>query len=945
MKPRMHLPPNTRRVSRRHVSIAILLLALPTESYAANKFWDNTLGGTFSTSSNWRSCGFFCNRVPDSSDIANFGISDPSSLFQFVYTVNFSANATNQALVVQDDLVTFDLNGHIYTTTENNQIGTQPGRSGELTITDGTWNFATNATRLVDIGAGANASGVLTVSTGGQISGSSAILRPNIDVGEGGAGFLTVSNGGDILANITTVGFESSGTATVTGAGSTLMNVHGVNVGHLVSGTMTISAGGLVQNTDGSIGNSSGITGTVSVADFNSRWINTGLLWIADGAGSIGQLSITNGGRVDDTDAVIGNGNGSTGTVTVGDQIPGIFGSQWINSATLTVGGGGIISQNAGNGTLNIRTNGHVQNTDAFVARTPGSIGQVNLNSPAAQWLNTGNLTIAQRGKGNVHITAGAIQNVNGTIGDESSSTGTVIVEGADSIWFNTGQLYVGDAGMGTLLIESGGSVSSTIASYLAFQPGSTGTAVVRGAGSRWNPSYLAVGWAGSGSLTIEDGGRISFGESAIGLATGSTGTVLVTGAGSGWNNNGDIYIGDGGNGSLSIEAGATASDHDGIIGDVQGVTGAVIVKGPGSSWTNSNLTEVGFSGTATLSIEAGGHVSGNNGTIGSFTGGNGTATVAGADSTWTMTGRLEIGGSFNMPGGIGTLNINPGGTVSAAQSTTIFSDGHLHLAGGTLDTASVSFQGGGAFNWTSGTLHVGTYNGNLTNQGGTLAPGHSAGSTTIVGNYTQQTGSTMEIEIGGPGQGTQYDFVNVTGNALIDGKLKLLIISGFTPTPSQVFVIFDSNSLLGVFENAGNGQRLATTDGGASFLVHYGVGSTFDSSQVVLTDFLAVALTGDYNQNGTVDAADYVVWRKNNGTTHTLPNDPFGGTIGQAQYNNWRAHFGQTAGRGAGITGSPSAASRAPTTDSAVPEPASLFLTIIVLSGLAIQLEQRRRR
>ena len=45
----------------------------------------------------------------------------------------------------------------------------------------------------------------------------------------------------------------------------------------------------------------------------------------------------------------------------------------------------------------------------------------------------------------------------------------------------------------------------------------------------------------------------------------------------------------------------------------------------------------------------------------------------------------------------------------------------------------------------------------------------------------------------------------------------------------------------------------------------------------------------GDYNQNGTVDAADYVVWRNGVGTTYT-----------QGDYDVWRAHFGQTAGSGA---------------------------------------------
>src|SRR5262249_29113600 len=61
-----------------------------------------------------------------------------------------------------------------------------------------------------------------------------------------------------------------------------------------------------------------------------------------------------------------------------------------------------------------------------------------------------------------------------------------------------------------------------------------------------------------------------------------------------------------------------------------------------------------------------------------------------------------------------------------------------------------------------------------------------------------------------------------------------------------------------------------------------------------------ASGLAGDYNADGKVEAADYVVWRKYPGTTAALPNDPHGGTIGALQFNTWRAHFGQTAGTGA---------------------------------------------
>jgi hypothetical protein len=44
--------------------------------------------------------------------------------------------------------------------------------------------------------------------------------------------------------------------------------------------------------------------------------------------------------------------------------------------------------------------------------------------------------------------------------------------------------------------------------------------------------------------------------------------------------------------------------------------------------------------------------------------------------------------------------------------------------------------------------------------------------------------------------------------------------------------------------------------------------------------------LVGDYNQNGAVDAADYVVWRSGQGTTYT-----------QTDYDVWRTHFGQSSG------------------------------------------------
>jgi hypothetical protein len=62
-------------------------------------------------------------------------------------------------------------------------------------------------------------------------------------------------------------------------------------------------------------------------------------------------------------------------------------------------------------------------------------------------------------------------------------------------------------------------------------------------------------------------------------------------------------------------------------------------------------------------------------------------------------------------------------------------------------------------------------------------------------------------------------------------------------------------------------------------------------------------SLPGDYNGNGRVDAADYVLWRKNPGA--------FGGD--PAGYNTWRTNFGRTSGSGSGAA-------------AAAPEPVTLW-------------------
>jgi hypothetical protein len=87
-------------------------------------------------------------------------------------------------------------------------------------------------------------------------------------------------------------------------------------------------------------------------------------------------------------------------------------------------------------------------------------------------------------------------------------------------------------------------------------------------------------------------------------------------------------------------------------------------------------------------------------------------------------------------------------------------------------------------------------------------------------------------------------------------------------------------------------------------------------------------ALPGDYNDDGLVNAADYVVWRNNEGTAFEMPNrnPSLMGDIGQADYDFWVANFGNVSGSDSSI---PYSAFRNPKS-SAVPEPASALLAAI---------------
>jgi hypothetical protein len=224
-----------------------------------------------------------------------------------------------------------------------------------------------------------------------------------------------------------------------------------------------------------------------------------------------------------------------------------------------------------------------------------------------------------------------------------------------------------------------------------------------------------------------------------------------------------------------------------------------------------------------------------------------------------------------------------------------------LHLTSGVTLTAT-----NGASILANGILSGdGTLAGDVTNAG-TITPGNAlgAGAIHVAGNFSQDAAGTLSIAIGSP---TVVPKLDVTGDIALGGKL----IAGFVdhdgdgniydPVLGDSFDVLDWSGTLG---GAFNSLQLPALDPDLMWNV----------SQLHTTGVFSVALAGDFNLDGAVDAADYVYWRKTGGPL--------------SDYITWRTNFGRSFSGGGSNANSPAA-----------PEPvAVVLLSIAAALGTAVR-------
>jgi outer membrane autotransporter protein len=195
-------------------------------------------------------------------------------------------------------------------------------------------------------------------------------------------------------------------------------------------------------------------------------------------------------------------------------------------------------------------------------------------------------------------------------------------------------------------------------------------------------------------------------------------------------------------------------------------------------------------------------------------------------------------------------------------------------------------------------------------------------GTLTINGNLTLTAAAKFNIDL----TDTVSDKLVVNGDVTL-GTSATLNLPSFTPASVHSYTLIDNlgaNAISGAFSNYAEGATV--TLGSANYTLTYAGGTGND---LVLEAPGGGGVPGDYNNNGTVDASDYVLWRKGGPLTNEIDNP---GVVNAQDYVEWRARFGNSMG-----SGSSSLASSA-----AVPEPITAVLALFALAG---SLAVRRHR
>jgi hypothetical protein len=306
--------------------------------------------------------------------------------------------------------------------------------------------------------------------------------------------------------------------------------------------------------------------------------------------------------------------------------------------------------------------------------------------------------------------------------------------------------------------------------------------------------------------------------------------------------------------GGLAVDAGVTLE----IVGETDApaslaVThsldnhGSIVLTGGDS--LRPAVAELSVTGTlsngfgATITMSIGTHRIGGPRFLNARLANGGTINI---DSETTLTGSVENFGAINVQGanlrvhltGSGTTFNNVIGPITVASGRSLAVDGGDFVTGGrVMLSRGGSFLVDGSYSQrNNGGLGARTdLNGGVLTVGGLMdiragklaGPGVINGNVnmgdfaeldvggdgfpgvlTINGDYTQSNLATMVIRIANTTPGLGYDQLNISGQATLDGTLRVVLVAGFDPRSGDSFTILTFGSRTGTMDVTGDGPR-----------------------------------------------------------------------------------------------------------------------------------------
>ena len=585
-------------------------------------------------------------------------------------------------------------------------------------------------------------------------SGQSVVVQSGI----GGANAtLTAATGFTNSGDITLDSTQNPRKVTLNVSSGTLTNaaVGVINVNTGAGGERTISAhllnNGVVNLKVGTVFfRSTGVytnNGTINIPSLSSLTISglsqvfnqeAGTLAI-DGAFSMSGATTLNfnGGEITGTPVL----SGSSLNIGAGGTSPAAFvmrGTSTLNG-NISVGQRVVVQSgiNGANATLTAAT-GFTNSGDITLESTqkPGL---------ATLRVSSGTLTNAATGVINVNTGAGGARIISAHLLNNG-----VVNLNAGTLFSRSGGIY---ANNGTINIPALSSLNIISASQVFNQESGS----------------LAI----SGAFSMSGASTLNFNGGTI------TGTPVLSGS--------SLNIGARGTSPAAFVVRGTSK----LSGDISsgqrvvvqsGINGANATLTAATGFTNSGditLESTQNPGLATLRVSSGTLTNAATGVINADTGAGGTRTIS-AEVHNAGTVNVKIPMNLGRTGSnhinSGSLNID-NAVLTVIGTTFTNGTGGAISASGALDVSGVSFTNNGQ-----------------------ISPGVSPGILVVTGDYTQGGLGSLNIEIGGLTPGADFDQLNITGAATLDGKVMFSLVRNYLPSPGDRFQFMGYASRSGQF-------------------------------------------------------------------------------------------------------------------------------------------------